>query len=139
MPDVAADLLEAGYDSPSLRRLAGETQIRCTADAEPLVASTFHELGVRYPLAVEQAELITIRRIAREVIAGRRNPWAAARHIEIAICGWTSENDEVQAIFAITDELSWSTSDRRSAASLTNDLLDRFARIASLDLKNLCD
>ncbi len=46
MPGIAADLLEAGYDTPSLRRLAGETSIKTWADADPLVSKVFCELGL---------------------------------------------------------------------------------------------
>ena len=43
MPGVAADLLEAGYDSRSLRRLTGEMQASNSEALEPLVASTAGE------------------------------------------------------------------------------------------------
>ena len=44
MPLVAADLLEAGYDTPSLRRLAGELNVASYSDVEPLVARMFPTL-----------------------------------------------------------------------------------------------
>ncbi len=50
MPGIAADLLEKGFDSLSLRRLAGETKVHSRDDIEPLVNSTFRQLGVDYPL-----------------------------------------------------------------------------------------
>jgi hypothetical protein len=53
MPRVAADLLEAGFDTPATRRLAGETQINNSADAQPLVSRMFSELGIS-PLLGEQ-------------------------------------------------------------------------------------
>jgi hypothetical protein len=70
MPSIATDLLEAGYDSPSLRRLAGEMNVQCSADVEELV---FHELSAPYPLSETEARLILVRQLAREVIAGERN------------------------------------------------------------------
>ena len=77
MPGIAADLLEAGFDSPSLRRLAGEIAT-CSADVEELVAKVIREFGLPYPMPEEQAQLIFARQLAREVIAGRRLPWSAA-------------------------------------------------------------
>jgi hypothetical protein len=73
MPSIATDLLEAGYDSPSLRRLAGEMNVQCSADVEELVAKVFHELSAPYPLSETEARLILVRQLAREVIAGERN------------------------------------------------------------------
>lgn len=104
MPRVAADLLEAGHDTPALICLAGEINVRSSADVAPLVDQMFRELGVRYPIAETEAKLIASRQIAREVIAGERNAWAAANHLEIAIWGWLTENAILQAIFEINDE-----------------------------------
>ena len=77
MPSIAADLLEEGYDSPSLRRLAGETEATCFADVEDLVAKVFHEFSVPYPITTSEAREVLTRQAAREVIAGKQNPWNA--------------------------------------------------------------
>jgi len=98
MPSIAADLLEAGFDTPALRRLAGEMTVECSADVENLVAKVFREFCVSYPLSESEANLICSRRIARGVIAGRRNAWAAASLIH-AIWGWSSENLRSQPDF----------------------------------------
>ncbi len=42
MPGVAADLLEAWYDTPALVRLAGEMQIYESPDAARLIGKAFH-------------------------------------------------------------------------------------------------
>jgi hypothetical protein len=91
MPGVAVDLLEAGYDSRSLRRLAGEMQASNSEALEPLVGAVFSELGVNYPMSEREAKIIASRQIAREVIAGKRNPWTEANHLEIAIWNWVPE------------------------------------------------
>jgi hypothetical protein len=134
MPGIAADLLEKGYDTPSLRRLAGETNITHSADVEPLAAKVFHELGVKYPLTENEAKLIASRQIAREVIAGRRNAWASASHLEIAIWGWTPESPELEIIFRINDEISWDSAHRRPLTALETALLDAFAALATIDI-----
>lgn len=40
---MAAELLEAGHDTPTLRRLAGEIGVGSSADVEPLVSRMFQE------------------------------------------------------------------------------------------------
>jgi hypothetical protein len=132
MPGIAADLLEAGVDTPSIRCLAGELQIRCRADAEPFVMGMFRELGVVYPLPKEDAQLVVSRQIAREVIAGKRNAWAAASHLEFAVWGWIPGNEELATIFTIHDEIDWDAQYRRPLSQLTKDLLDTFAKLAIL-------
>jgi hypothetical protein len=134
MPGIAADLLEAGLDTPALRRLAGETEISNSADAEPLVSRMFRELGVVYPLREQEGKFIASRQLAREVIAGRRNAWAAASHLEIVIWGWNPPNADLAAVFSINDEIDWDIPYRRPLSDLTNDLIDRFARIATMTL-----
>jgi hypothetical protein len=132
MPSIAADLLEAGYDTPTLRRLAGEMQVACSADVEDLVGRMFGELGVLYPLSERHAKLIVTRQIAREVIAGERNAWAAANHLEIAIWSWKSGTTDLEALFSINDEINWNSSHRRPVAVLNSALLETLARLAVL-------
>jgi hypothetical protein len=132
MPRIAADLLEAGHDTPSLRRLAGEMNVVSSRDMEPLLAQMFRELGVRYPINQSEANLIVSRQVAREVIAGLRNAWAAANHLEIAIWGWTARNPLLQTIFEINDEIDWDPGYGRSMPALKSELLDSFASLATL-------
>ena len=130
---MAADLLEAGYDAPSLVRLAGEMNVGSSADVEPLVGRMFRELGVRYPISETEAKLISSRQIAREVIAGKRNAWAAANHLEIAIWGWRGMAiPALEEIFTINDEIDWDRKYRRPLEDLRTSLLDCFASLARL-------
>ena len=85
MPGIAADLLEAGYDTPALIRLAGEMQIYASPDANRLIGKAFYELGVPWPLSEVQAKLIATRQIAREAVAGKRDLYRAASHLEIVL------------------------------------------------------
>jgi len=130
MPGVAADLLEVGFDTPALRRLAGETQINGSAEVEPLIGRMFRELGIRYPLQEKEANLIASRQIAREVIAGSRNAWEAASHIEIVIWGRIPGNAELEMLFSINDEIDWDAPERRSFEELDAALINAFARLA---------
>jgi hypothetical protein len=81
IPRIAADLLEAGYDTPTTRRLAGEMNVSSSSEVEALVKRMFRGFAVRYPLQQTEANLIFSRQIAREVIAGILNPWAAANKL----------------------------------------------------------
>jgi hypothetical protein len=132
MPAIAADLLGAGYDTPSLRRLAGETQITCSADAQPLVESVFRELGVPYPLSERQARLVAARQVAREVIAGEEEPWAAAYRIEITVFQWIPDESEIETIFSISDERYWDPPDGRPLFALEEALLETFSLLAQM-------
>ncbi len=137
MPGIALDLLEAGFDTPALRRLAGETQISNSADAEPLVGRMFRELGLPYPLQEQQARWIVSRQLAREVIAGHRNAWAAASHLEIVIWEWVPANADLETIFSISDEIDWNVPQRRSLSDLNTALIAGFARIGTMTLEGL--
>lgn len=132
MPALAADLLEAGYDTPSLVRLAGEMQIQSNADAEPFVIKAFQELGVPWPLSEVQAKLITTRQIAREVIAGRQDLYRAASHLEVVLWGWRPATEDLEFLFVLNDELSWDQEHQRYVPAILQDQLETFARLASL-------
>lgn len=133
MPKVAADLLECGYDSPALRRLAGEILVHSSSDVEPLVTQAFRELGVAFPLSEIQARMVSTRQVAREVIAGLRNPWAAGHTLEFAVWNRDAPDETISALFSINDEINWDPQYRRSLDKLDRDLLDVFARLARLN------
>jgi hypothetical protein len=132
MPRIAADLLEAGHDTPTIRRLAGEMNVRSSSDVESLMERLFRECAVRYPLSQTEAKLTISRQIAREVIAGIRNPWAAANKLEIAIWGWHAPNSTLGAIFGINGAIDIEPKYRPSLETLRNELLDSFATLACL-------
>ena len=129
MPAIAADLLESGVDSPSIRRLAGEMHAACSADLEELVGRMFRELEIPYPLLETEAKMKFTRQIDREVIGGKRNAWAAANHLEIVTWGWEAENPNIQALFQLNDEIDWDPAFRRPLATLTSHLIATFARL----------
>ena len=129
MPDIAAAMLEAGYDTPALRRLAGEMKIECSADIEGVVARVFRELSVPYPLSKDQAKLISSRQIARDVIAGKRNAWAAASHLTIAIWDRRTEDPDLRLISDLLDSLDWDAVNRDKLPELTSELVAVFARL----------
>jgi hypothetical protein len=132
MPRIAADLLQAGYDTPATRRLAGEMNVNSSSDVEALVKRMFNELAVRYPIGQTEANLIFSRQIAQEVIAGIRNPWEAANKLEISIWGWHAPNATLGEIFGVSAAIDIEPKYRPSLDELRKQLLDSFAALACL-------
>ncbi len=131
MPSIAVEMLDEGYDTPSLRRLAGETNIHCSADAEVLVAKMFRELGVSYPISDSEAMVIVTRQIARQVIAGEFNAWDAARELRI-LWGRRPDPVDVAAVLDLYDDLDWRIILQHRLPAHTSELLDAFARLGAL-------
>jgi hypothetical protein len=79
LPAAAADALEAGFDSRSLRQLAGSD-----GDDPESIRSLFrralNELGVRLP-SPSEAGLSIARRIAGDIARGSVGPYEGARQI----------------------------------------------------------
>jgi len=131
-PGIAADLLESGLDTPSMRRLAGEMCVRCTADVEPLVTRMFRELGVEMPASAEDAKQRATRQIAREVIAGTRNPWRAGDGLYRI---WSYEIWHHQHLCEIAQIVECLNSIGISADELpkvTSELVEQFAKLGAV-------
>jgi hypothetical protein len=132
MPGIAADLLEAGLDSPGLRRLAAESEAASTADVAGLVARALRDFGIPHPLPEDQAQLILARQIARQVIAGDRVPSNAANYIEQILWGRRPTNEYLAMLLYLNDEREWDTEYQRFMPAMTVDLMDAFARLAEM-------
>jgi hypothetical protein len=128
---IAADLLEAGYDSPSLRQLAGAIQIQSRADAADLMKRIIREFNLPVQFPVDQACLIVSRQIARTVIAGRRDPWRGCADIELIWSGH-AEHRIVKAILAAADDLVWDSERQTYRPVVDSDLLKSFAELGKL-------
>jgi hypothetical protein len=131
MPSIAANLLEAGTDTPAVRRLAGEIQVACSADVEDLVARMFREFHVPYPITEDEAKMIFSRQIAREVIAGKCNVWAAAS-LTHQMWRWNSEIADLNLISELRDSLDWDAVNQNRLPEFTVDLIAAFARVGAL-------
>src|ERR1700678_2992491 len=95
MPPIAANLLQAGYDSSALHRLAEEGNIALSPGLEQLLTTVFHDLSAQYPLTEDEANRILIRQVAREVIAGKQNVWAAANHVSVMLRGRFADDPDL--------------------------------------------
>lgn len=72
------------------------------------------------------------RQIAREVIAGIRNAWAAANKLEIGIWNGRAPNPLLGEIFGINDAIDIEPKYRPSIDKLRKEQLDCFASLARL-------
>jgi hypothetical protein len=73
MPTFAADALEAGYDGPALRRLAG-LQKPSTADVGDLFQKSLVEIGRVKIKSQDQAIVFLSRLIAKDIVEDRLDP-----------------------------------------------------------------
>ena len=80
MPQFAADSLEAGYDGPALRRLAGMVKPTST-DIGDLFSQSLTEIGTVTVQNAEQAAIVLARMTARDIIEGRIDPLKGARFL----------------------------------------------------------
>ncbi|MDH6229158.1 MULTISPECIES: hypothetical protein [Streptomyces] len=69
LPMVAAHLLAAGHDSPSLRDLAGRSRHEHPAEIRQLFGHTMEELGIQIP-DYETAERCLLHHMATQLSAG---------------------------------------------------------------------
>jgi hypothetical protein len=79
VPAICTDLLLAGYDTPSLRVLAGLTKAELERVRE-LLPQLFNELGLERPTEVAAAWRVA-QQTAQELLADRLAPYDAARSI----------------------------------------------------------
>jgi ABC-type transport system substrate-binding protein len=73
MPLFAADALEAGYDGPALRRLAGMVKPTST-DIGDLFKQSLTEIGTVTIHNAEQAAVLLARTTAQDIVEGRIDP-----------------------------------------------------------------
>jgi hypothetical protein len=132
MPGIAADLLEAGLDSPSLRRLAGEMLVQRIADVQEMVEKMFRQLGVNLPGSDADAKVLSTRQIAREVIAGAVNPWKAASELHRIWAFEIWHHKDLCDVAQLLDELDCATIARSSLPQLTAALIEVFARLGAM-------
>jgi hypothetical protein len=131
MPPIAADLLKAGYDSPALHRLAEEDNIAHSPDLEQLLATVFHDLSAQYPLTEDEANHIFIRQVAREVIAGKRNVWAAANHVSVMLRGRFADDPDLAFMNGLLNPLNWEDVSNDDLPAMTQELAEAFARLGA--------
>ncbi|HEY6969785.1 MAG TPA: hypothetical protein VJA94_11315 [Candidatus Angelobacter sp.] len=120
VPEFAADALEAGFDGPALRRLAG--LIRPTSvDIYPWIDAALKEIGQVEPLSTEAALIEVGRDVARRIVNGSLAPSDGCR----ILAGYAMRAGypaELTGFFQIDDEPLWGeysrTQEERDSAIL---------------------
>jgi hypothetical protein len=131
VPEVAIGLIEAGHEEPSVYRVAAEVKVASRGDVETLLKRMFAALGVSYPIPLENARLIVARQIASEVVAGLRDPWAAAVQLERVAPHWETRNKDIFDVYCIADEYDCYG---RSRPILELELVQAFERLARIEI-----
>lgn len=105
LPGIAADALEAGYDGPALRRLAGLINpVQCDIPQEE-IDSAFREMGVAAPLSESETKLFLAADAVRKALDGNWNTVDAATHIRIYVCHFDKSPPELQSIVSISERM----------------------------------
>jgi hypothetical protein len=130
IPKIAIELIEAGREEPSIYRVAAEVKVNSRDDVEGLLGRMFVALGVEYPISLEVARQTVARQIAREVLAGRRDPWTAAMRLDRAFPHWETQDQNILDIYCTADEADWDPGYGRSDAILEQQLIQAFERLA---------
>jgi len=131
LPSIAIQALELGHDGPMLRRLAGLTKPTSRDVRTAEVDSAFREMGISAPLEKREAQVILATEVARAVASGLQNPFDAATHIDIYICGWEDHSSELARIATLSKEArraprqQWQRLEKEIRAAFTSLLQSR--------------
>ena len=119
LPAVAVDAMQNGWDSPSLRLLAGMSTRDDARDLRDTFLAAVRELGRALP-AANDAALRLVRFYAGKIIDGSVSPVAGARAVSSLGYTFTGEaQDQVMVFVGLEDEArgGWGrTSDQVDAA-----------------------
>ncbi|MFJ1732956.1 hypothetical protein [Streptomyces sp. NPDC088254] len=106
LPMLAAHLLAAGHDSPSLRDLAGRSRREHPAEIRQLFGHTMEELGIQIP-DCETAERCLLHHMATELTAGALSPKMAADRVWQGIEALTDPEREFVAAVGLEYHLDF--------------------------------
>jgi len=129
---TAIELIEVGHEEPSVYRVAAEDKVHSRDQVEMLVQRMFTALKVPYPMSQEDARQTVARQIAREVTAGLKDPWTAAKHLDRVAPHWETKDENILAIYGITDQAEWDSGEGRFVATLEPELINAFEHLARL-------
>ena len=92
LPELAVGALEAGFDSPALRQLAGELD-PTWADSGPLFDRILLDLGIT-PLPRPEAADALARHYASQIVSGAVTPYEGASRIWWDVANECSDDPE---------------------------------------------
>jgi hypothetical protein len=131
LPKLACDALEAGWDGPALRRLAGlattrdGSEIRADDLRTDEIDSAFREMGVNAPISKDEARLILAIESASRAMDGSSNIFDEATHVRIHLCWFSDPPDLLSRIVKLSEEAKHAP--RSQWARIEADLKNAFA------------
>lgn len=119
LSDVAADLIQAGYDCPAFWELASTDRSDLPWEGPPLFERAIRELG-QESLSVEDATVVMARGAAAECLAGQITPRTLAARVYDLACA-ADYPDQLMELYGLDDEYGgWG----RSVVDLDRATLD---------------
>ncbi len=99
LPELAMRALEAGFDSSSIRELAGELH-PTWADSGSLFERVLHDLGI-VTLPQPEAAHALARHYAQQILSGAVSPYEGARHIWWQVANYFWDEKELWQRYSI--------------------------------------
>jgi hypothetical protein len=101
IPEIACQALERGFDSPTIRKLAGLHK-PVASDIGDLFDRAMIEMG-RKPLSKKAAGLLIAKDIAAQIVRGQIDPYQGAREIWWEIWNECERPEELKAFVGLAD------------------------------------
>lgn len=137
LPKFASEALSAGYDSPSLRILAGEIS-PAMSDAAPLFLRALQEIGVTIPSHVEAGKIVAAH-LARDVVSGKISPYQGARRIWWDVYNEIEELQELVVFVGLASQFEDYEESARTGDSRYVELISEIEKEIVLEAKSLSE
>jgi hypothetical protein len=103
---IASALLADGFETPTLRVLAGSHSRGLDGKDAALFAAAMDELGIAPP-SYEEAALIVARQVARRLLVGELVPRDACADIASLTLGYDDRVERLADFFYLLEEWEW--------------------------------
>jgi hypothetical protein len=123
----AMNALTAGFDSPTLRRLAGEQSPR-QPEAIAMFERAMQELGLKEPESNDALRREFLRIVAADIVNGARAPLAALDLIHQEVINPLRHPDDLMAWCYL-----WEGNDPKTFASLEDEAIEEATRALARD------
>lgn len=126
LPQIGIEALEAGFDTPALRQLAGEDGNDFDG-VKQLFEKALMEIGNDLP-PQDEAALLVARSIAEEVIGGQLDPYEGARRIWSRVYVKNPNLKELRVFVGLASELE---DDPQNKAEYLRDIIKQCREIVA--------
>ncbi len=130
---IASALLADGFDTPTLRVLAGSYSEQLDGKGPELLSAAMGELGIAQP-SCEEAALIVARRVAKRLIDGELRVRDACADIASLSLGCDNRTERLTDFFFLLDEWELAASGELGTLAQTEaDIREAAARLLEPD------